>query len=155
MHFVLVWIVLMGLLLFLRGEADAFDVFQLREVTVIYRSYESGGVDPLITQNPYQPDKSLGQGLDLVVNVDLLKFLYWDNTVHSMTDRNATNAPGQFRMVGLEWGLGIDLKRVWRALPLSIGRYHYSRHLLDTEYGLGHFPLLDAWEIRLKLYERN
>lgn len=151
---VLGWIVLMALLLFKTGIADAFDVFQVREVTVVYRIYQPGSVNPLVTQNPLLPGREIDKGLDLEINTDLLKYLYWDNTVHSLTDRSALDGSGQFRKVGLEWRLGVDLGRVWKALPLSVGWWHYSEHLLETQWGLGHFPVSEAVEIRIRLYKR-
>ena len=150
----LTWIALMAILLYKAGTVEAFDVLELREVTVIYRSYTAGSVDPLLTQNSYEPGRIVDKGLDLEVNSDVLGFFYWDNTVHSMTDRSAVDGPGQFRMVGLEWRLGLDVERLCGALPLSIGWWHYSRHLLDTRWGLGHFPTADALEIKLKLFQR-
>ncbi len=144
----------MSVLLYKSTVAEAWEIFQLTEITVVYRSFD-GGVDPLLTQNPLQPDRSLDKSLDLVVNTDVFEMFYWNNTVHSMTDKSTTNGSGQFRMVGLEWALGIDFQRIWEGIPISFGRYHYSRHLLDTEWGLGHFPYEDSWELKLRLFQRR
>lgn len=155
LRLVLGWIVIMAMLLFKSGTADAFDIFEVHEVTVIYRSYQPGSVNPLITQNPLEPDRVLDKGLDLEINTNVLNYLYWDSTVHSLTDKSATNGSGQFRKVGLEYRVGVDLQRLWDVIPLSIGWWHYSEHLLDTQWGLGHFPIQDAVEFRLKLYQKR
>lgn len=152
--FVLGWVTLMAVLIYNMGEANAFEILQVDEVTVVYRKFVDGSSEPLITQNPTQPGRAMNEEVDLTVNSSILKYLYWNSTIHSMTDKSAVDGSGQFRMVGLEWGLGIDLQRVWRAIPVSIGRYHYSQHILDGEWGLGHTPLENAWELRLKLYKR-
>lgn len=143
----------MAVLLYRAPKAEADTIFRVKEVNVTYRSFFPGGTDPLITQNPALPDRALGKELNLTVNTDFLKYLYWNNTVHSMTDIEAsTGAAGQFRMVGLETSLGIDLMRLWKVLPVSVGYYHFSRHILDSPGGLGHFPVLDAAELKLQLY---
>lgn len=142
------------MLLYYSDDTVAFDLFQVREMNVIYRKFDSGGTDPLITQNPNVPNRALNEEIDLQVNTDLLKYFYWDNTIHSMTDQTLQGGQGQFRMIGLEWGLGVDLSRVWKALPVSIGHYHYSQHILDGTWGYGHFPVVDALEIKLQLYKR-
>lgn len=144
----------MAILLYRSTVAEAFDVFQVEEVTVIYRKFVSGSEEPLITQNPAIPEREMNEEVNLTVNSSVLKYFYWDNTVHSMTDKSSTDGSGSFRRVGWEWGLGVDLQRIWGPLPVSIGRYHYSQHILDGQWGLGHTPLENAWELRLRLYKR-
>lgn len=151
------WIALMAVLLYRSPKAEAKGPFELQEVYVTYRSFLPGGTEPMITQNPALPDRALGNELDLTVNINLFKYLYWNNTVHSLTDRQAgaPTDPGQFRMVGLEMGLGIDLMRLWEVLPVSVGYAHYSRHVLDAPYGLGHSPVEDSIEIKLHIYTKG
>lgn len=143
-----------AVLLFFEPYSDADnEIFELRQVEVTYRSFFGGGYDPLITQNPYQPNRALGKELNLQVNTDLGYLLYWNNTIHSMTDHEVGTNSGQFRMVGLEIQLGVDIRKIVPEVPVSIGYYHYSRHLLDTEWGLGHWPVEDGIELKLRLYD--
>lgn len=123
---------------------------EVNEVSLTYRSFFSGAVDPLITENAYLPGHSLDKELNLQLNSSLLTYLFWNNTIHSMTDASPS-ATGQFRMVGWEFNFGFDISKVNRSLPLSISYYHYSRHVLDTESSLGHFPVADGIEVKLWL----
>lgn len=149
----------MATLLYLGGEADAADWLELQKVDLDYKSYYPGGVDPLITENPSLPGRTLGKALNLEVNTNIFDYFYWNSTIHSMTDEvfnaDGSSNPGQFRMVGLEMAVGIDLRTVYGELPVSIGYYHYSRHVLDTDNGLGPFPREDALEIRIHIYDRH
>ncbi len=152
--FSLLWLLLFSCLLY-SGEAESADWMQLREATVTYRSFLPGGTDPLITQNPYLPNRAMDKELNLDVNLDLVNYLYWNNTVHSMTDSQyAPASGGQFRMVGLEMGFGVDMRRIYSELPISIGYHHFSRHLLDTASPY-HFPCQDAIELKIYLYARG
>lgn len=150
----LLWLVLvvLGLILYNSPIAEAGQVFDIKEVSVTYRSFFPGGTDPMITDNPYQPNKALDKELDLAVNMEVFQYFYWNNTIHSMTDKGLDGSPGQFRMVGLETGLGIDFRSIWALIPASMGYYHYSRHELDTSAPV-HFPVLDAIELKLYLYQ--
>lgn len=151
--FCLIWILVFATLIYMGNPVRA-DWLEIDSATVTYRSFLPGGSDPLITQNPYQANKAMGKELNLDLNMDLFKYLYWNNTIHSMTDQPVNASDGQFRMIGLEFGLGVDLRRVSRQLPFSFGYYHYSRHLLDTASPT-HFPVLDAIEFKIYLYSKD
>ncbi len=122
------------------------DSVELREVDLVYRRYKDG------SRNLMVPNHRLGEGVNLNVNVDLLGCLYFNNTIHSYVDR-ADNAPGQFRAVGWEYRIGIDLSKTILFTPLQIGFYHYSQHSLDENLGFN-YPQESALEVRFTIYRR-
>lgn len=151
--FITAWVTLFAVLLYLGAPSEANGLLELQQVDITYRSFFPGGVDPLITENPYLPGRNMGKELNLAVNMDLLEYLYWNNTVHSMTDEG-NDGSSQFRMVGWEFGLGVDFRRFGLGLPFSVGYYHFSRHTLDIATP-NHFPVCDSLELRIYLYERK
>lgn len=138
-------------------EADAFESLSLRSLTIDAKNFFPGGQDPLITGNGIG-NRTLGQELNLIIQADVVKYLYWDSTVHSATDRvlnlDGTTSPGQFRMVGLEMGLGVDFRRLFPWLPVRLGLHHWSKHALDTTYPW-HFPVQDGVQLQIILYEHE
>lgn len=130
------------------------DVLELNEASVGYINYFPGGVDPLITENSNLPNRTIGSNLELNINSNILKYLYWNNKVHAGTDKvlntNGSVSSGQFRTVGLEFHLGVIISD-----NLQFGYYHHSIHTLDTTYGGGTFPRLDGIELKLFLYKAN
>lgn len=137
-------------------EADAGSPLELRKVALDFEQFLPGGRDPLITDNGL-PDRTLGQGLDLMVNIDVLKYGYWENTIHSETDAvmnpDGSTSTGQFRMVGWEYALGVDFRRIFSWLPVRIGARHYSRHCLDCTYPFP-YPVQNSIGGQLIIYER-
>lgn len=162
---ILLWLgVLVGLILGLLIEATAVpevalgsELVDLRQLSVTGRSFFTGGRDPLITSNGIE-NRTLGQDLNLEVDTDVLTYLYWDSIVHSSTDRvlnpDSTTSNGQFRMIGLEFGFGVDLRRFDLGLPVRFGYYHYSQHELDGISPWA-YPVRDALELKLYLFERR
>lgn len=152
------WIALLVSYLVCMPEAGAveslsppgFHLIDLHEVSVDYKSFLPGGHDPLITDNGL-PNRTLGIGLDLNVNMDIGHYFYWDNTIHSVTDQVGSDGTGQFREVGLEFGTGLDVRKITPYLPVTVGYYHYSQHCLDCTYPW-HSPVKDAIEVKLYLY---
>lgn len=145
---------LLSIILAWAGRADAA-MFDLREVSVEGKHFFPGGHYPLITDNGID-NRTLGEELNLTVKIDVLKYLFWDNTVHSMTDKvlnpDGSTAGGQFRLVGLEFGLGVDFSRMWDWLPVRVGYWHYSQHELDG-VSQWHFPVQDAIAVKLIIYQ--
>ena len=140
-----------GLLFFLSSamaHCDEVTGLDLQEVSLEYKSFSSGGRDPLITQNGLE-DRALDKEVDLNVNIDILKYLYWNNTVHSMTDRFTDGGAGQFRLVGWDYKLGV---RIFDSLHVQYE--HFSQHLLDTTYKHGDFPVQDSLGFILYIYGR-
>lgn len=153
--FLLAWATLFATLIYLGGPAEAADWLELQDVSITYRSYFPGAVEPLVTQNSMAPGKNLGKELNVDINSDIFDYLYWNNTVHSYADENSEGGGGQFRVVGWEFGLGVDFRKIWRQWPVSFGYYHWSTHILDASWGLGHFPVRDSLELRIYLYDRQ
>ncbi len=139
------------LALFAGLYARADGPFELKEVSISYKSFFDKGHDPLITDNGLR-GRALDKGIDLNMNTDVFHYLYWNNTVHSLTDRGVDGGSGQFRMVGWEFGFGVDVRKAASYLPITVGYYHYSQHCLDCTYPF-HYPVKDAIELKLFLYE--
>lgn len=127
------------------SSADDY-VFKVDKVYLDYKHYWNGGVDPLTTQNGL-PNRGLGKGLDLGFETSVLQFLFWNNKIHSTTDRYLdSNKEGQFRTVGWEFRFGVRLHD-----NLDISYYHHSEHVLDHTRNEP-FPRGDALELRFYLY---
>lgn len=133
--------------------AADFKIWELDELKFTYRSFFEGGRDPLITDNGL-PNRALGKELNLTMNTSLFKYGYFNNTIHSMTDEiKGTGGSGQFRMVGWEFGLGVDFSKISKHTPFSVGYYHYSQHALDHTYPWA-FPVKDAIEVNIYLFRK-
>ena len=131
----MIW--LLGLLMF--NEAAAVEPIKLRSLGIDYRNYSivnPNARNPLITPEPPK------DGLDLNLQIDFMSYIYWDSTIHSVT----TSA--QYRGVGLETRLGINITD-----HLATGLYHHSQHVLDRNHSGMKFPVEDAWEIRIKVFQ--
>ena len=138
------------LLLFLFPvSCSAFDLIDLREVTFDYKSFNSGGHDPIIQDSGIinrEDDKYIG----LNANVDVLHYFYMNNLVHGTSDQPIVGqGVGQFRTVGWQYELGVHLTD-W----LDLDYEHHSQHLLDYE-GSNHFPVENSVGFHLKLFESH
>ena len=127
-----------ALFLFLCLAAKADSYVELDEVSISYKHFFDGGHDPLITQNGLDA-KSLDKEVSLVLNTDIFGYLYWKNTVVAMTDRGTNGDRGQFRLVGLNYKVGVRVTR-----DFNVQVEHFSKHLLDAQYAYGHFPLQNS-----------
>lgn len=137
------WLNKVFLLLLLSSSVNAFE---LRQVDISLERFFSGGVDPLVTQNGL-PNRTMGERLALNVNTTFFKYFYWDNYVHGTTDRYLdSGSAGQFRSVGLQMRLGINLFD-----NVQIGYKHHSQHTLDTTYINGPWPREDSIELKFIL----
>jgi hypothetical protein len=147
----LFWAVAGLLFLFAASTAMSDDVsgVELHYVGIEYKKFFSGGRDPLVTQNGL-PDRELGEELNLSVDLSILNYLYWNNTVHSMTDSYINGGVGQFRVVGWKYEVGTHLFSF-----LDVGLHHFSRHLLDYTYPYGNFPLQNAIVFRIKIFDKQ
>lgn len=128
------------------SHADDFGFLDLRELSVDAKSYYPGGHYPLITDNKIPGGRSLDKELNLSIKTDMLKYFYWDSTVHSMTDKTLDGYHGQFRLIGLEFGVGLRISS-----SVEFGYYHYSEHLMDASLPW-HFPVRDALQLKVFLY---
>lgn len=118
-------------------------VITLSEVSLDYRWFKPGGTDPLMSYNGLA-NKEPGGQVDLNVNMDVLDYLYFNNTVHSMIDRDIGGQYGQFRLIGWHFQVGMHLSQY-----CDIYMDHFSQHLLDTTYALGHFPVTDGFGVKV------
>lgn len=138
-------LLLLALFMSLPSQASDFKFVELQKVDIQYRQYFPGGRHYLITHNGL-PDRSLDKGVSIEANTDILKYLYWNNLIHSLTDKTSEGR-GQFRSVGWEFKLGV------RALPfLSVEYYHHSQHVLDISQERG-FPVEDAVNFNIHLFD--
>jgi len=126
------------------GNAEDFKFVEVQEVTVNYKSYFPNGYEPLISDNGL-PDRQLDKELTLRVNTNFLKYLYWNNYVHSWTDKTSTGG-GQFRLVGYQFDLGIQITSF-----VSLEYAHHSQHLLDHQLP-NRFPVNDSISLNLFLF---
>ena len=137
-----------------RVKPESFQVVELREVSVDIIHALPGGTDPLITQNQNLTPRGIGNHLELLMDTSLFRYFYWDSRIHSTTDividQDGTTSAGQFREVGLEMRLGVQLFEGAR-----LGYYHHSVHLLDTDYSGGHFPVEDGLEFKFTIFRSN
>lgn len=124
-----------------RCEGSDFKVIDVQELAIDYKQYLPGGHYPYITDNG-MPDRMLDKGLDLIVNMTVVKYFYWDNRIVSLTDADTGSGRGQFRLVGWNFRFGLQV-----ADAIQFGYYHFSQHLLDATLPW-HFPVEDAVELR-------
>ena len=129
------------------SAAFAEDLYELDRVEITYKSFKTGGHDPIIQDSGLQnrqADKELGLNL----NMSFLSVIYFNNYIHGTSDTPIVgDGSGQFRVVGWQYEAGL---RVTKFLDLGIG--HHSQHLLDYA-GPNHFPVENWVGIRVKLFE--
>lgn len=110
---------------------------ELKEVSIDYKNFKmvnDKARNPLI-----YPDHPK-EGINLNMNTDIASYLYWNNTIESLTNE------GQYASVGLMTTLGIRISQ-----DVEFGYYHHSQHLLDRHHSyMDKFPSEDA--INLKIY---
>lgn len=135
------------LLLLISGQAQAWDVVELQNVSIEYKKYLPGARFPLITSNGLSP-RQLSDGLSIRVDTNFFKYLYWNNFVHSTTD-STNGGAGQFRALGYEFSFGFRPFSV-----IEIEYYHHSQHLLDA-VGKYSYPLEDAVQLKLILFKEG
>ena len=135
------WMLLAALISSPIAQAD-FHPYELKEVYIDYRHQTSVGYDPVL-QLTGDNNISLNNKLDLHINSKLFEVFYWENMLNSTSDQ------GQFRVIGWEYALGVQVFPWLRA-----GWYHHSQHLLD-KFNVQHFPLENAIQIQIWLYQNN
>lgn len=134
------------ILLFTSLTSSADDFIDLNEVSLNYGVYNGARTYPI----SLLPGHELTNTLDVNINMAILKYGYFTNRIHSAMD-SADGGPSQFRVVGWEYRLGVHVSPY-----LDIGMYHYSEHILDTEYPLpSGYPQATAVELKIYLYKKN
>ena len=126
-----------------------FHIIELEKLRIDYMWYKPGSRNPLITQNAYQPNRTMTSYLGADITTTVLKYGYVNTLVHSAVDGGLDGSWGQYRLIGLQVELGV------RLLPfLDLFMYHHSQHLLDTEYSYGRFPSEDAFGIHVNIFDK-
>lgn len=142
----IVLVLLIGIFLFFFAgvvQAREFKMLEVQDLSVKYFQYFPGGSSPLVTQNGLS-GKTLDKAIKLQMNTNLFRYVYWDNIVHSNTDKNLTGRGSQFRTIGWNFMLGV-MPFDWLQLEYE----HHSQHVLDTRYAPGGYPLEDSVGIKL------
>lgn len=127
------------------APAAEWSPFQLRAAGLTYEDYFPGGHDPLLTDNGL-PNRTLGKAVELNFDIDVLKYGFFDNRVHSGTDEDADSGRGQFRTVGWEFKFGVQVHPA-----ISLYYHHHSEHLLDASLPY-HFPVRDSIGFQFQIY---
>ena len=120
------------------SEAAEFQLFELKEASVTYRSFQGGARDPLYTISPKVAE------VETRLNVDVLRYMFFDNKVHGGMDQD------QFRVVGWNYKLGARI-----APCLDVQYEHHSQHLLDSAYPYSRFPVENSLGFTLYFYRDN
>lgn len=146
-------IVFFTILLAAHKDSDASDYsdykfLALNEARFQYLKFQDGDRDPLITDNGL-PNRAMNTELNLFLKVDILKYFYFDNQIHSMTDKGIDGSNGQFRAVGWEYRLGVRVNEY-----VDVGYYHFSQHAMDHTLPF-HYPVKDAVELNIYLYRSS
>jgi hypothetical protein len=118
------------------AHATGWQLIELNEARLYWQHFIDEGRDELIFPRVHR------EALNLSVDMDVLSFFYWDNTVLSVTDES------QFRGVGLHSKVGMRLTP-W----LSVQYDHTSKHVLDGQHSsLPSFPVYDSIGVLIQLY---
>jgi hypothetical protein len=130
------WTILLALTAYPSKPASAMDLkpWELREASIEWKHFVSPGRDPLLFPEIHK------DGLNLNVDIDVLKWAYWNNTVGSLSTAS------QYRAIWLHTELGVRLSSY-----VDFEFSHTSTHLLDREQSLlPRYPVEDS--VVLKLY---
>jgi hypothetical protein len=109
---------------------------RLHSLALNYELYHPSAVDSWLREGGFKPH----EGLDLGMNLDLARGVYWDNTIKAVTDT------GQYRSVAWEFRLYVK-----PFANLEVGYHHESRHLLDAQ-APDHFPVADRLQVNWTIY---
>lgn len=116
-------------------------LLELNEASIDYRSYQALGMG---SRNLLIFPDTPKEGININLNIDVLRFCFWDNEIQSLT----TGA--QFKSIGLESRIGMRVTS-W----LEFGLWHRSQHVLD---GVGSFdfnyPTEDSLQFKIYLYRK-
>lgn len=117
--------------------ADSFwPPLRLSSLGVKYRSFISPGRDALIYPNEHK------EAIELNLNTDVLRFLYFDARVFGIVDQT------QYRAVGLNTMVGARVTD-WSRVEIE----HLSEHILDGQHSfLPRFPVSDSFNILIDIY---
>ncbi len=116
-----------------------FKLLELRETSLNYKYFVHPGRDPLFINEHHKEE------LNLHLNLDVFKYLFINNMVHSKT------SPSQYRVVGLNSKIGVHVTK-----HVDIQYEHFSKHLLDKKHEyMNKFPVEDSIGINLIFYTND
>lgn len=119
-----------------------FKLVELNQVALDYRNY--GMLNDKARNLLIYPEHPK-EAINVIVNIDLLKFAYWNSTIESLT------TPSQYKSIGLDTRLGLRVSNF-----LELGIWHHSQHVLDgTQSYMSKFPSEDAVQVKLFLYRKE
>lgn len=128
-------------------EAAEFRVLELKELSIGYRGFIKGGYRPTINGIGI-PDRTLNDEVTLFINIDFMKYFYWNHRVHGATDRVAsTGGQGQYRDIGWQFFFGFRPTKF-----LSVEYEHHSQHVLDHKAPF-RYPVEDSFGIKLHIFQ--
>ena len=124
------------------SQGSNFHVIELQDLALDYKNFSwlnDQARNALIY--PEHPKESI----NVVINTNLLKYMFLNSTIESLTTGS------QYRSIGLELRLGLRVHN-----NLEFGYYQHSEHILDgTHSYMNKFPVEDAIEIKLFLYRKE
>lgn len=119
-------------------NASELDGFKLDELSINYKRFIGETRHPLFLNSKQKEE------VDLNFNTTILNYMFWDNTIHSMTDDS------QYKIVG--WNLKIGVRLFDN---LDFQAEHFSKHLLDETYSVMRFPVENSIGFKWTLYKDN
>jgi len=131
-------VILLAASCFLAQQAAAFELFELRDVAMEARWFFPKGRH----ENLRTPPK---KEVNFHINVDILKYGYFNNTIHSLVNES------QFALIGWRYKVGLHVTP-W----LDIDYKHYSKHSLDTPGPWPFsFPVQDSVGVTIHFWQKN
>lgn len=122
-----------------KANSAEISFISLDEVDLVYRNYT---LDPNNRPLLIYP-QSAKEGINVNINMDILKYGYWDNQIESLT------TDSKYEGIGLQFSLGVRVTD-W----LDLGIWHHSQHTLDNaDPYVQPFPEETAIEVKIILYQ--
>lgn len=119
-------------------NAGEFKILDLNELSLDFKFYQSGSRNLLI-----YPDVPK-EGMNIDIKIDVLKFMYLDSQILTLTSGN------QFKGAGLETRFGM------RVTPwLETGIWHRSAHVLDGTHSFMPYPTEDSLQVKIYLFRKQ
>jgi len=137
--------------------ADASEVFRLiddiklveiKDLYIEFKQFTPDSRNPMITNNGI-PNRIMDKEINLHLDMDILRYLYFENMIHSMTDAPIDGGCGQFKVIGWNFRVGIH---IWKYIDLQFE--HYSQHSLDNVLPFN-FPMENSIGVKIYIYRKN
>lgn len=131
--------------LLLSRVSHAKEVIKLEKLKIDYHKFTPSSRDAFIVPN--LPNTQLDSQIKLSIDMDILKYVYWNNNVYTITDKTlGPHSYQQFRYVSWEYHFGI---RVLENFNLEF--YHKSEHLLDATPSI-QYPMINSIGVSYTIY---